>query len=79
MPCWMFTDCVKNPPQVDDANPIELKCDDRCASGRSQPYYDCEVVTPRKMCLPFLLARVKQGRAAISLIGSLADVWMPLC
>jgi len=58
----MLTDGVKNSPQVDAANPIELKCDDGRAAGRSQPYYDCEVVTPRKMRLPFLLARVKQRR-----------------
>src|SRR6185295_3131850 len=62
LPCWMFADGVENPPQVHDANPIELKCDDGCAAGRSQPYYDCEVVTPREMRLPFLLARVKQRR-----------------
>lgn len=62
LPGWMLTDGVKNSPQVDAANPIELKCDDGRAAGRSQPYYDCEVVTPRKMRLPFLLARVKQRR-----------------
>lgn len=60
LPCWMFADGVENPPQVHDANPIELKCDDGCAAGRSQPYYDCEVVTPRKMSFQFLLARVEQ-------------------
>ena len=61
LPGWMLTDGVKDATQVDNASSIELKRGDGCAPGRSQPYYDCEVVIPRKMSLPFLLARVEQS------------------
>ncbi len=57
---WMLTDSVKDATQVDDTGSIELKCGYGCAARRSQPYYDCEVVIPRKMSFPFLLARVEQ-------------------